>query len=148
MIDAWTGEQLDNVQLKWQATDGILSGQVYTQQYPNITSYEPAWQTGSDGSFPTNVFLPSDITWDLILERSTHAQLVELNELASPIPGDTNALGEKYLTPLDENNNLVADAWEAEFGGLTNAFEDADMDGINNRDEYYAGPTQRMMRMY
>ena len=134
--DAWTGQWIDGAAIEFTAT--TLSNLVYSR-YPNA-SYATPWVTSADGSFPSNVFLPT-ATHDLRLSKAGYSNLVHVGVISAPAAGSTRDLGERLLLPLDTNANTVADTWETIFFG-TNAFvalADDDHDGVPNLHEYWAG---------
>ena len=135
----WTGERLTNVPISFRARSGIISNLVYNG-YPNSSTYKTSWVTRADGTFPTNVLLPT-VSYDLTLAPPGYTATTRVNVVTNPLAGQVLDLGTFYLRPLDTNNNGIADAWEwAQFGSMTNfPSADGDGDGCSNSNEYRAG---------
>jgi len=137
--DQITGEWLSGVKLSFRATSGIISNIVY-DGYPNNAVYENLWFSSTNGSFPTNVVLPT-VNYNLTLSKAGYSNAVFNGVIASPAVNSIQSLGVRYMTPVDTNGNGIADSWENSYFGGSNvvAGEDADNDGVNNRDEYRTG---------
>jgi Peptidase C13 family len=137
--DQITGEWLSGVKLSFRATSGIISNIIY-DGYPNSAVYENLWFSSTNGSFPTNVVLPT-VNYNLTLSKAGYSNAVFNGVIASPAVNSIQSLGVRYMTPVDTNGNGIADSWENSYFGGSNvvANEDADNDGVNNRDEYRTG---------
>ncbi len=138
--DKDTGEWIDGAKIEFTATSGILSGQIF-DGYPNLATYETQWFTRADGSFPTNVLLPT-VNYNLKLSKAGYSNFNQSAILANPTVGTVSNLGTKLMRPLDANGNQIADWWETlYFGPGSNvvATEDRDQDTHNHREEYLIG---------
>jgi hypothetical protein len=138
VVDRLTGEPVVGASVAFEAVGGPLNGLIY-DGYPNSAVYESPWVTDLDGSFPTNVWLPKS-QWSLTVSRSSYTNLVRNPAVEQEPAGVVTNLGTLLLSPLDLNENGVADDWEAQYG-LTNvtAGSDADSDTFPDRSEYLAG---------
>ena len=135
ICDRFTQERLSNVKMIFRSTNGNLT---YDGD-PIDTKYKSDWYSQSDGTFPTNVFLPT-VNYDLILTKSNYSPGILTNVIVTPTPGQTTNLGTLWLTPMDDNANGIADWWEKKyFGGGVVTNEDPDGDGHNNYEEYLVG---------
>jgi hypothetical protein len=136
--DRYTGEWLGDAALAFRATRGVISNAVY-DRFPAGSLYQSPWVSRADGSFPTNVFLPT-VDWDLTVTRAGYSNLALRAAVVAPAPGATTDVGVLRLAPLDTNANGVADAWEgAYYPGGFQSTNDTDRDGADNRSEYLAG---------
>jgi hypothetical protein len=133
--DLDTGAWVDGAAIEFTAP--AFDNLVYTR-YPNAT-YASPWLTGPDGSFPTNVLIPTT-TYNLKLSKAGYSNLVQTGVISAPAAGSVHDLGERLLAPVDANGNAIADAWETlYFGGPTTATNDADDDGHSDLEEYWTG---------
>lgn len=143
--DAWTGAWLDGAALEFRALNGCISG-LYYRAWPT-TNYAPAWVSGMDGAWPTNVWLPA-VNWDLSVSRGGYSNVTLRSAISGVTPGAETNLGTVWLTPLDADTNGLADAWEQRYaaGETLTSTGDADGDGANNLGEYLCGtdPTNRL----
>lgn len=135
--DAWTGERIEGARLEFTAQSGVISNLVYSA-YPNFASYAVPWETRLDGTFPSNVLLPT-VNWYLTVKADNYADRVLAGAVASPAPGDELDLGVLYAVPIDANSNYLADAWESRYGGGLDPNADPDGDGHDTRTEQRAG---------
>ena len=136
--DAWTGDWVPGAAIWFRARNGAISNAVFDRR-PWGAVYAMPWTTSGDGSFPTNVWLPT-VDWDLTVQKTGYSNRQVAAALTGLTVGAVVGSGEHYLTPLDTNANGVADSWEqANFPGGAAATNDADGDGLSNRDEYWAG---------
>jgi hypothetical protein len=138
--DAWTGERLAGAGISFRALSGVISNFVY-DGYPGFAVYKTNWFSRTDGTFPTNVWLPA-VSYDLTLNKAGYTTGGWAQVITNPAAGAVLSLGTRALTPMDTNGNGMADSWEGlHFGAGTNVSPtaDADGDGRNNRDEYRAG---------
>ena len=145
--DQWTQERLSNTKIAFRATSGIISN-VWYDGYPNNTNcpYKSHWYSQPDGTFPTNVWLPT-VNYDLTLTKPNYSNAIFPRTIINPTPGQTTNLATLYLGPLDANTNRLADSWEERYFGANTPLPtvDTDGDGHNNREEYLLGtdPTNR-----
>ena len=142
--DRWTKERLSDVRIIFHPTSGRSTNDCDGD--PWYATYQSDWYSQSDGTFPTNVWLPA-VNYDLSLMNVNYSNGLFTNVIVNPTPGQTTDLGTLWLTPLDFNANGIADSWEERYFGanrppMTN---DADEDGHNNYEEYLVGtdPTNR-----
>ena len=145
--DRWTSERMEHAQLSFVPHDLCFQRrfQVYTRTPPR-TTYGIPWTTGPDGSYPNSVVLPA-VNYDLRIANLDYAVLFVSNIIVNPSPGEHIDLGERFVTPIDVNQNQVADAWERRYYGQINAVPagaDSDGDGLTTYEEYVLGtdPTQ------
>jgi hypothetical protein len=133
--DLDTGAWVDGAAIEFTAP--AFDNLVYTR-YPSA-SYASPWLTGPDGSFPTNVLIPTT-TYNLKLSKAGYSNLVQTGVISAPAAGSVHDLGERLLAPVDANGNAIADTWETlYFGGPTTATNDADDDGHSDLEEYWTG---------
>ena len=133
--DQWTGEWIAGAKIELIAP--AISNNVYAA-YPNAP-YAAPWYSLPDGTFPTNVWLPTT-PLHLRLQKSGYSNLLALDVVGSPAAGSIASVGTQSMTPLDANGNRIADAWETlYFGGVTGATNDPDVDGMDNLREYWSG---------
>lgn len=146
-LNRFTGEPLAGAQLAFRAAGGPLNGLTY-DGYPNNATYKTPWRTGPDGSFPTNVWLPTAV-WNLAVSRPSFTSLAKTSAVPAMSAGSTTNLGALLLSPVDLNANGVADEWEArhKLANVTDG-SDADEDGSPDKSEYLAGtdPTNSLSR--
>jgi hypothetical protein len=134
--DRVTGEYVPDVRVRWQATDGVVAGTIFTQ-FPQNTAYGSQWVTRAGGGFPSNVILPA-VSMNLLMSKAGYSNFTRAGALVTPAAGYATNLGLLYLSPLDTNGNGIADSWEAlHFGGAVAATNDPDADGQDNRNEYW-----------
>ncbi len=127
--DAWTGARISGANLTFLATSGRISGQ------------SSAWSSESDGDFPSDIDAVT-VNWRLTISKSGYSNLVVNLGASTWAAGTTTNIGIKQLVPLDANTNLIADSWETTYfgaGSNVNAFEDTDLDGQLNWEEYRSG---------
>jgi hypothetical protein len=139
--DAWTMARLENAAIELIINSGASSNMA-CYKYPWIATYATDWRSGAEGQFPSNTFLYATESCDLRVTQSGYQTFTSNNIVTNAAPGDVFNLEELFLLPVDNNTNLIADAWETlHFGSGSNvpADADADADGICNRDEYIAG---------
>jgi len=147
--DAWTRERLTGAELSFLATSGPLAGNM-VNRFPLGATYGSPWATQTDGRFPADVLLPT-ANWQMTLQHAGYSNLYS-DAVTNAPPGYSFDLGMQFLSPLDANSNLMADAWEVFYfgsGTVVSAESDADGDGMSNRDEYLAGtdPTNATDRL-
>jgi len=135
--DAWTGQRVEGALLEFTARSGNISNDVYSA-YPNGAGYAVPWKTRADGSFPTNVLLPT-VSWDLAIRAADYADTNYAGAVTNPLPGDVLDLGLLTILPVDANSNELADAWENRYGGGLDPNADLDGDGHDTRTEQRAG---------
>ncbi|MCF7817913.1 MAG: hypothetical protein K9M54_08530 [Kiritimatiellales bacterium] len=138
--DAWTMERLEDAAIEFVGQTGPNANLVYSE-YPWGASYAAQWTSDPDGYFPTNTILYLD-DYDLDIVKSGYQSFTSNNVVVGAAAGDGIDLGTFFLTPIDDNTNQIADAWETRyFGAGSNVVADADPDGdgMGNRSEYVAG---------
>jgi len=141
--DGWTQERLANADIVFTAAGGAIADQDYID-YPN-TGAGSGWRTAADGSFPSNVFLPT-VDWHLKIAKLGFSSMVSDYVVQSPAGNTISNIGTLYLTPVDSNNNGLPDGWEEDnFGWPTNVdpCADADFDLVCNKDELVCGTDPR-----
>ena len=143
--DRMTGAWAAGAKLEFRARNGAISNLVY-DGFPNNATYESLWHSGSDGVFPTNIWLPT-VDWDLAVTASGYSNNMVSGAIRNLLPGAVTNLGTIWMAPMDTNRNGVADVWEQlYFSGkslvLTN---DTDGDGMSDLQEYWCGtdPTNK-----
>ena len=86
--------------------------------YPNFaTNYKSYWYSQSDGTFPTNVWLPA-VNYDLTLTKTNYSNGVFTNVIVTPRRGKRRTWGRCGLSPVDTNANGIADSWEERYFGV------------------------------
>jgi len=137
--DQLTGEFVEGAKIEFIATSGIISNLVY-DGYPNFATYKTQWFSRADGTFPTNVLLPT-VHYNLTLSKSGYSNANFAGVVNAPAPGSVIDLGLRYMIPADTNGNGIADSWESLYFPGTNvvANEDYDLDGQSNLNEYRTG---------
>lgn len=137
--DRDTGNWVSGARVSFTARSGIIAGYAFAA-YPAFAAYGTPWQSQADGTFPTNVWLPT-VGWNLTVSATGYATLVRDATIASLSAGEVRALGDLYLTPLDTNANGIADDWEIRYYGtnVVAAGADTDRDGASTWFEYRAG---------
>ncbi|MFA7257028.1 MAG: hypothetical protein WC047_05590, partial [Kiritimatiellales bacterium] len=137
--DAWTMERLEDA-----AVECIFegsTGSIAVCKYPSTAVYATNWSSNIEGSVQPGPVLYLH-NYDIQVTLSGYQTFMSNNIISNAAPGNAFDLGELFLTPVDNNTNLIADAWESlYFGAGSNVVADADADGdgICNRDEYIAG---------
>lgn len=137
--DRVTGAWAAGAKLEFRARSGAISNLVY-DGFPNNATYESQWQSGPDGVFPTNVWLPT-VDWDLAVMAAGYSNGLVPGAIRNLQQGTVTNLGTIWLAPLDTNRNDVADSWEQQYfpGQLVVLTNDADHDGMDNGSEYRCG---------
>jgi hypothetical protein len=144
--DAWTMERLEGAGVEC-VFEGS-TGSVAVCKYPSTATYATNWSSDFTGSVqPGPVLYLHD--YDIQVALSGYQMFTSNQIITCASAGDTFALGEIFLIPVDNNTNLIADVWETlYFGAGSNvpADADADADGMSNRAEYVAGtdPTNEL----
>jgi len=139
--DVWTMERLEDASIEFIINSGPNSNTVCCK-YPWTASYATNWSSDSKGNFPSNTYLYAPENYDLSVTNSGYQLFTSNNVITNASGGDELDLEELFLFPIDDNTNLIADAWETlHFGAGSNVVADADADGdgINNRNEYISG---------
>jgi hypothetical protein len=149
--DTWTMDRLNGAAVEFTVNSGPNSGVKYTE-YPWEANYASNWISDHAGNFPTNTILYVD-DYDIKITCSGYQTYTASNVIANASAGDELDLGELFLVPNDSNTNQIDDLWEAlYFGTGSNVVceEDADADGVCNRDEYIAGtdPTNALSMLH
>ncbi len=140
LLDAHVGAHVEDAVVKFTATSGKISGQVY-DGYPNFATYETPWLSEADGDFPDEVLLPP-VTWNLLVEKTGYSNLVVAGVIPSPPSGISRDLGVFRMYPVDLDGDGLADTWEDDCfppGYTVLPGEDDDEDGVDNEGEYFAG---------
>ena len=135
--NAWSGERIAGARLEFTARSGAISNDVHNA-YPNEATYALPWETRPDGTFPTNVLLPT-VDWDVTVTATDYTDLLRPAAITNPAPGDVIDLGLLSLLPVDADGNNLADAWESRYGGGLDPDADPDGDGHDTRTEQRAG---------
>ena len=142
IVDQWTGEFIQGAKIVFLATSGNEQGTDYTR-YPHEW-YGTQWTSQGDGSFPANVILPT-ARYDLTLTKIGYHPTIDVSTVQVSTPQAVDSpvdLDILFMTPIDTNDNNIADQWEQDYGILElgiDPADDLDKDGISNRDEYLAG---------
>ena len=138
LVNRYTGEPVVGAGLAFDAVGGPLDGLTYNG-YPNSAVYKSFWKTENDGSFPTNVWLPS-AEWNLSATMENYSDLIIEPSVQEMPSGVSTNLGTLLISPLDANANGIADEWELYYG-LTNATSssNSDSDEFTDRQEYQSG---------
>jgi hypothetical protein len=142
--DDWTGTRLEGAALSFKARNGNIAGITY-DGWPEGATYEVGWLSGPDGSFPTNLWLPT-VDWDVSIMLNSYSNGVWENWINGAARNTVTNLGVLRLSPLDANTNGIGDGYEDEYfpGGMGATTNDGDFDGISDGDEYWCGtdPTE------
>lgn len=136
--DAWTMERLEDA-----AVECIFegsTGSIAVCKYPSTAVYATNWSSNFEGFVQPEPVLYLH-NYDIQISRAGYQTFTSNSIISNAAPGDVFNLGELFLTPVDNNTNLIADAWESLYFGGSNVLADADADGdgVCNRDEYVAG---------
>ena len=139
--DQWTGQNIEGAKLNFTAKSIFLS-HIHNKEfrkYPRTATWAKEWRSQGDGQFPDDVFLPT-VNYRLTMNRVDYQDNVIENVMLFPLTGQVKDLGTLFMTPLDLDNDQMADAWEiAHANGLHLApSDDTDGDFVSNINEYYA----------
>lgn len=137
--DAWTGEKLNGAKVEFKAKNGVIAGLTY-DGYPAGATYKTNWFSRTDGTFPTNVWLPT-VNWDMTIGMADYSNNVVISAVTNLSAGQVVDLGSIKLYPADTNSNCLPDGWEKRHfpGQSTSSTNDPDGDGRNNWHEYLCG---------
>ncbi len=136
--DAWTHAFLGSAQIAFTASSGSLTGTVATGGVI-LTSYCTNWLSAATGLVPSGIALGA-CNWNLAVSLAGYQTAQRPNAVSNLAAGAKTSLGTVYLTPLDADSDLVADAWETlYFGGSADPEADPDNDSLDNRSEFLCG---------
>jgi hypothetical protein len=153
--DGLTSNGVDGARLAFTVRGGVLSNAVF-DGFPGQAAYRTLWTTRSDGTFPTNVWLPAT-DWDLTITRPGYAdQTIPEAILSIPHGTETNT-GVFTLSP-NLTVNGVPEWWLMKFGWsndfVSAATNDADGDGVptwrewvSDTDPTNAGSSLRLLSL-
>ena len=142
--DSNTGARVESARLEFRAKSGDVDGISYSN-YQN-TAWRPRWLTDMDGTFPDDkgddgVMVPA-AACDVVVSNEGYSLLLVSGVILSDVAAGTELdLETLCLAPIDSDGNGIANAWEDEYfpGGMGNATNDPDGDGLDNREEYRCG---------
>ena len=137
--DQGTYERVSGAGIRFHAASGYLTNYVINGD-PFYANYKTHWQSQGNGTFPNNVWLPAQ-TLHVTLDKGGYQTFNQNNVLVNPAAGSTPNVGTKYLAPVDNDGDGMADIWEtSNLGTTTNgAGGDVDGDGHSNWQEYKLG---------
>jgi len=137
--DSLTGTRLEGATLSFMARNGNIEGVVY-DGWPEGATYEQAWTSQANGTYPSNLWLPT-VDWDMSIALSNYVDGTWEHAVSNPTYNSSMDLGVLHLAPVDANSNSIADSYEDEYfpGGMGSTTNDGDHDGISDGDEYWCG---------